>query len=240
MPQGALLLHGFTATPESLGLLTTSLKEKGFLVEAPLLPGHGTTARDLGEKTWQDWYEGAVGAYQKLKGKVDSVCVAGLSMGGLLTLMLASEFPVDRIALLATPVIFVGFMTDVVLPLVGNTPLHHLYQYHPKFVGGAINDPEARKDFVSYTKMPIKGIMQILKLQVEVKKRLPSIHVPALIVHSVRDTVAPYQNMEFIKNHLGTKTVKTVTLERSNHVITLDYDKNLVCEEVVDFFGGRL
>lgn len=240
MPSGALLFHGFTATPDSLGPLTSSLKEKGFLIDAPLLPGHGTTARDLGKKTWQDWYEGAVEAYQKLKAKADSICVAGLSMGGLLTLMLASEFPVSRIALLATPVIFVGFMTDVVLPLVGNTPLHHLYQYHPKFAGGAINDPEARKDFVSYTKMPIKGIMQIVKLQTEVKKRLPAIHVPTLIVHSVHDTVAPYQNMEFIKGHLGAKTVKTVSLERSNHVITLDYEKNLVCKEVVEFFGGHL
>lgn len=236
MTQGVLLLHGFTATPKCMEPLAAPLRKKGFRVASPLLAGHGTTARELGQTTWQDWYQSAMEAYKKLQQETESVSVAGLSMGGLLALMLASEYPVSRIALLATPVFFAGFATGVLLPLVGHTPLQHLYRYHPKFVNGAINDPDARKSFVSYSKMPIRGVMQIVHLQKEVIPRLKTIGSPTLILHAVHDTVSPYQNMEFLRKNLGSKIIETVSLEKSNHVITLDYERDLVKKEVVSFF----
>lgn len=240
MPQGALLIHGFTATPECLQSLADPLKKAGFIVEAPLLAGHGTTARELSKTTWEDWYESVKVAFQSLQKKTDSVCVAGISLGGLLSLMLASEFPVRRLALLATPAIFKGFLTETVLPLVGNSFLNLLYQYQPKWGGPAINDPVSRAAFKSYTKMPVKSIMEIVKVQKEVQTRLAGINIPTLIIHSPHDTTAPYESMAYLKEHLGSKTIKTVTLERSNHVITMDYEKDLVAREVTQFFGGSL
>lgn len=238
MPRGALLLHGFTATPECLESLARPLKKAGFVVEAPLLAGHGTTARELAQTTWRQWYESVLEGYDRLAKKVDSVCVAGLSLGGVLSLKLATERKVRRLALMATPVIFKGFVMETVLPIVATSFLKEIYRYQPKFFGPAINDPKGKRTFKSYTKMPVQSIMEIVRLQKEVRPRLKEVTVPTLILHSPHDTTAPYENMAYLKEHLGARTIKAVTLKRSNHVLTLDYEKELVACEVVKFFGG--
>ena len=237
MSTGARLIHGFTATPACMETLAEPLRKAGFLVEAPLLAGHGTTARDLFKTTWTDWYQSVREAYEKLRSKTDSVCVAGLSLGGLLALKLALDCPVERLALLATPVIFTGFVMEKIVPIVGGSPaLSSLYRYQPKFGGPAINDPEGRERFKSYTKMPLRSVMEIIRLQQDIRPRLSEIKIPVLILHSSHDSTAPYANMDYFKSHLGSKNIRAVTLEKSDHVITLDYERDLVAREVSQFF----
>ena len=237
---GVLAIHGFTATPECLESLVLPLRQKGFIVEAPLLAGHGTTVEELAKTTWHDWYGSVEKAYLNLKKKVDHISVVGISLGGLLTLMLASEHhEIDRIALLATPVFLTGFLAEKVLPVVANSFLKHIYPYQRKWAGPAINDPIARDQFKCYTKMPIRSIMEIVNFQKEVAPRIPHITIPTLIIHSPYDTTAPFANMAYLKDHLGSSEIKTVTLEKSDHVLTLDYEKDLVAQEVVDFFSKQ-
>jgi carboxylesterase len=240
MQRGALLIHGFTATPDCLESLAAPLRQAGFEVVAPLLKGHGLTPADLAETSWQDWYGGVFEEFQKLQKRCETVSVAGLSLGGLLGLMLASELPVHRLALLATPVFLSGFMAKFVLPMVGNTVLKEVFKYQPKWAGPAIADPEARGKFKSYSKMPIKSIMEIVRFQKEVAPRIPFVTAPTLIIHSPHDTTAPYENMAYLKEHLGSSVIQTVTLERSNHVLTMDYEKDLVAQDVIRFFGENL
>lgn len=240
MPPGALLLHGFTATPECLESLSGPLRRAGFEVEAPLLAGHGSTAAELSKTTRQDWYDSAVHGFEFLQKRCSSVSVAGLSLGGLLGLKLATEFPVARLALLATPVFLGGILARFALPIIGNSFLKEIYPYQAKWAGPDIADPEGRKSFKSYTKMPIRSLMEIIALQKEIVPKLPSIDVPTLIIHSPHDHTAPYANMEYLRKNLGSKVVKTVTLERSRHVLTVDYEKERVAEEIVNFFGGQI
>ena len=87
---GVLVVHGFTGTPDSVRPLVHKLHETGFTVSAPLLPGHGTSPEDLKTKTAKDWFGHVEKSFFELKEKVDTVFVAGLSMGALLTLKLAA------------------------------------------------------------------------------------------------------------------------------------------------------
>lgn len=240
MPRGALLIHGFTATPECMDSLKTPLEEAGFIVEVPLLPGHGTNVRELARTTWKDWYEGVLRAYRALQKKADAIGVAGQSLGGLLGLRLASEVLVKGLALLATPVLFTNLLTTKILPFVGGTPLRHVYPYQPKWLGPAINDPVGRKAFKSYGAMPVASLMEIIRLQSEVRDRLVHVTAPTLILHAVHDNTAPYASVAYLEEHLGAKTVRTITLEKSNHVLTMDYEKDLVAREIVEFFGRVL
>ena len=65
----------------------------GFSVELPRLPGHGTTVEDMMTTGWADWTGEAEAAYQRLAARTESVVVAGLSMGGSLTLWTAAQHP---------------------------------------------------------------------------------------------------------------------------------------------------
>lgn len=236
MSNGVLLIHGFTATPECLESLTQPLREAGFVVRAPLLAGHGQTEELLKKTTWPEWYAGVQDELTQLQKETDHQFVAGLSLGGLLTLRLASEFTLSRMALLATPLVFRGLAAKVLLPLIGNTPLQRLYPYQRKWAGPAINEPAGRAAFKSYVKMPIAAIMEIVRLQHELAPRLAQITTPTLILHARHDTTAPYENMEIIRKALVSAPVETVTLERSDHVLTMDYEKKEVAERVVKFF----
>jgi len=242
MAHGVLLVHGFTATPECLESLRQPLENAGFVVEAPLLAGHGTRVSDLRKTRWRDWYDSVLPAYRSLEKKTESVCVAGLSLGGLVALKLAQEMTVRRLALMATPILFRGFVMNRLLPLIAGSFLRHLYPYQPKFFGPAINDPKGKKAFKSYKLMPVSSIQEIVRFQEDVRPKLSLVKAPTLIIHSPKDTTSPYESMSYLEKNLGSKSVKTVTLKTSNHVLTLDYEKELVAREVVRFFkesGGK-
>ena len=60
-PNGALVVHGFTGTPQSMRPLAEAFAAAGFAVELPRLPGHGTSVDDMATTTFADW-SGAVAA----------------------------------------------------------------------------------------------------------------------------------------------------------------------------------
>ena len=54
-PNGALVLHGFTGSPQSMRGDAEALAGAGFTVELPRLPGHGTSIDDMLTTGWADW-----------------------------------------------------------------------------------------------------------------------------------------------------------------------------------------
>ncbi len=94
---GVLVSHGFTGSPASTRPWGEYLGERGYGVQVPRLPGHGTTWRELNTMTWDDWYGEVTRAFDQLCLDHDAVVVCGLSMGGTLVLRLAADHP-DRVA----------------------------------------------------------------------------------------------------------------------------------------------
>src|SRR3982750_2699417 len=90
---GALVLHGFTGNPGSMRGLAQAFAGAGYDVEMPRLPGHGTTVEDMLTTGWTDWSAEADAAYERLAARTAQVVVAGLSMGGSLTLWVAGRHP---------------------------------------------------------------------------------------------------------------------------------------------------
>src|SRR3954449_6631554 len=92
-PDAVLVVHGFTGNPQSMRPLAEAFAAAGFTVELPLLPGHGTAIEDMIPTGWADYSAAAEAAYQDLAGRCQKVVVAGLSMGGTLTVWLAAQHP---------------------------------------------------------------------------------------------------------------------------------------------------
>src|SRR5919108_6320336 len=96
-PVGALLIHGFTGSPQGLRSLGEYLAAGGVTVVCPRLPGHGTTWQDLNTRTQEDWAGAVEDAFFKLSASCDQVFLVGLSFGAALALELASRYP-ERVA----------------------------------------------------------------------------------------------------------------------------------------------
>src|SRR5665811_680265 len=90
---GCLLVHGFTGTPQNVRPLADYLARRGLAVSAPRMPGHGTTVADLDRTGPEDWLGAAEHALTELRERCSTVFVAGISLGGTLTLELARRHP---------------------------------------------------------------------------------------------------------------------------------------------------
>ena len=93
---GVLLIHGLTGTPLEMRPLTKYLKHLGYRVEVPMLVGHGGGHEELLATTWQDWLNGVRQTLNILTAECEQVVIVGLSVGGLLGVLLASESPKVR------------------------------------------------------------------------------------------------------------------------------------------------
>ena len=234
---GVLLLHGLTGTPQCMRFLAEKLHKAGFTVSAPVLEGHGSTIEHFETTTWHDWYQSVESAFHELKSITKVVMVAGLSLGGLLTAHLARHHAqsVRAVAFMATPLFLDGFMARAVFPAVWKTPLKNIYKYQVKTVP-SIRDPVARRHYLTYDKIPVVNVASLFEFQGVVRDELKHIHQPAIVIHSLHDETVPYANLDFLSAVLPSKDVEKVTLKRSNHIITVDYDKEIVAKALVKFF----
>jgi carboxylesterase len=226
-PHGTLVVHGFTGNPQGLRGLAEAFAAGGFAVELPLLPGHGTTVEDMVTTRWDDWSGAAEAAYRSLAERVDKVVVAGLSMGGTLSCWLAERYP--EIA----GVVLVNTVVDVPAEMLG--PLQELVAGgvdRIPAIGNDVADPAAREK--AYDATPLEPLLSLGAAAAHVRADLPKLACPALILTSTQDHVVDPLNSEIIAGAIS-GPVERVTLERSYHVATLDYDKELIEERAVDF-----
>ena len=237
---GVLLLHGFTGTPQCLESFAEAFHKAKYTVSAPMIEGHATHHTHLEKTKWEDWYGSAELALQELCEQCEKVFVLGLSMGGLLTLHLASLYPqaVSAIALLATPAYLDGFLIRQLFPVIWKTPLRFIYRYQTKY-RAAINDPQMKRKYQTYDKIPVRSVAELLEFQSIVRQELRHIRQPTFIAHALADTTVPYGNLDYLRATLGSRDIQTMTLKASNHIITMDYERDKLFKTVKKFFDAQ-
>jgi carboxylesterase len=227
-PHGALVLHGFTGTPQSMRGLASALAGAGFAVELPLLPGHGTSPEDMATTGWDDWAAAAEAAYEKLSANCDRVVVVGLSMGGTLTAWLATRH--REIA----GIVVVNGLIEPAAPALRQMIDMMVAQGVPEVpaIGSDIALPGMTE--VAYDRTPIVCTVSLFDQLDDLKADLGTINAPVLILTSVHDHVVPTVSSDTLAAGVA-GPVERVTLERSYHVATLDYDQELIERETVAF-----
>lgn len=229
MPDGALCLHGFTGTPHSVHGIAGALSNAGFTVVAPLLPGHGTTIEDMMETGWDDWLTAAGQAYAELAASVDRVVVAGLSMGGTLTVALAAAHPEIAGIVVVNPYVeppapsFRELIQGVLDSGSTAAPA----------IGSDIADPGAQ-EVGSYDGTPLVPLLSLCEGLDELFPRLGDITSPLLLITSRHDHVVPTVSSDLLAETVS-GPVERIWLEKSFHVATLDYDRQEIEDRVVEF-----
>ena len=226
---GALVLHGFTGNPGSMRGLAEAFAAAGFHVELPRLPGHGTTVDEMLETWWPDWLGEAEAAYQRLAARTSSIVVAGLSMGGALTLHIGAAHPEIKGLICINPATQPQppEVIDMLRGMVesGTTVM--------PAIGSDIADPDATES--AYEATPIPQLLSLVEAGLApLADLLPTTTIPLLLLHSANDhVVEPAQSAYLVETYGG--PVDEVVLERSYHVATQDYDKELIFERSVSF-----
>jgi carboxylesterase len=233
---GVLALHGYGGTPFEVKLVVEVAQSLGLAACAPLLPGHGTHASDLAKTRFADWARGGEAAFDSLLGSSRRVIVIGLSMGSLVAAHLAATRKAEVVALgmLANATRLHSPFPALALRIVDRLGIRDFSV--PK-VGADIGDPEARATHPSYGLQPIHGAIEVVRAGQRTEKLLGTITVPALIAHGRRDLVCPVANAERVARLLGSTDKRVVILPESHHIITRDYDREILRRELTEFVG---
>jgi carboxylesterase len=230
---GALVSHGFTGTPLSVRGVADALAVAGVDVESPRLPGHGTHIDDMLTTRWADWLSECERAYRLLAARVDRVVLVGQSMGATLVLATALADP-DGIA----GVVAINPLTrdrgpealELIDDLLGDG-----IAVAP---GGEsdIADPASRDR--SYTDTPLAPLRSLLTEGTgPIQGRYGELTMPLRLFTSRQDHVVPPSDSEFLAASWG-GSVEHTWLERSYHVATLDYDRDIVAAGTVAFVAS--
>ncbi len=90
-----ILVHGMTGTPHEMRSVGTFLNQQGYAVVCPRLANHGGPMEVLSRTTWRECYQSVREALKRIDdaGHPGPIFISGLSMGALLALLLAEEYP---------------------------------------------------------------------------------------------------------------------------------------------------
>ncbi|MHA1411968.1 MAG: alpha/beta hydrolase [Promethearchaeota archaeon] len=227
---GIIMIHGGGGgTCADLKPLAEDLnKIGGYTISLPLLPGFGTSPEKLQTTTIEEWKKAVELEFKSLQQKCSKVFVGGHSMGGVLTLILASKVNLTGLFTISAPIGIKGIAIKLV-------PLIKLFmKYYP------VNIEEFKKQtkgkWVGYDKIPLNIVKKFKKLINEMKSSLDKVKSPAILFQGIKDEVINDNSMDYIYDKIRSEYKKKVWLKNNEHAILDCPDHDIIVSELHAFF----
>jgi len=230
-----LLIHGFTGHPGELHFLADRIHRSGATVSVPRLPGHGTNREDFLRTGWREWLDSAVEHYLDLSSRHSAVYVGGLSMGGVISLILASLFEVPGL-LLYSPALKVSGrplgLARLLAPFIPSVRMNRPLES---------SDPQLQEIEREYHQDTwIRPASNLRRLQNIARRRLGTVTAPILVIVSKQDHTVPTSVLDIVTQHTASSRVWPVVLEESGHVLTNGVEKETVAEHSVTWLHATI
>ncbi len=226
---GILLLHGFTGSAAHMRLIGEALNEQGFTVQGIQLPGHGTRMEDMQNVNWQAWLQASKEAFLSLKERCKMVSVAGLSMGGILTLLLAEQMPVTAAIPLSAPLA----VKNKLAPLARlASPFMPVTYWKSDPAREALLDQRYDYGYPGFPTTSVGDLMHLIRLA---RQNLFAITCPVLVVQSHADETIDPNSAQIILNGIRSDKKAMLWLDDMPHVVTISRDHPRIAEAMGAF-----
>jgi carboxylesterase len=232
---GILLLHGFGDTPQTLGLLARHLHDHGYDVKAPLFPGHGRTVEAFTVSRRNEWLACAREELDVLRSNHESVSIAGLSMGGAIAAILAAETPHAKSLVMIAPYLDMPVINRIASASywIWGAAAGPRKSSSPR----SILDPSERAKNLGYGVYTGRLLYELWRLAAQARHALPSIRMPTLLIQSKEDPRIAPAVAERAYAALGAHEKKLSWAEGGGHIITVDFGREKVFDEVLRWIG---
>ncbi|NDU91340.1 MAG: carboxylesterase [Ferrovum sp.] len=252
-----LLLHGLYGTPQQLQYIGRKLNVVGgYTVRIPNIQGYSVFNEAIPSQTthWQHWLEQVEAQFDGLKREHDEVSIAGLCIGADLCLELAAKRSPDMhaLCLYSAPLRydgwnvtwmrwfkFLGYYTPVrfMMSITERSP----YGLKDERIRQWVANQMARRgtSALGSSQSPLTGVFESEKLMKDVRQNLHKVSVPTLIMHAIEDDLASPHNADIIEKGVSSQQVKKILLENCYHIITMDFEKERVAQETLEFIRQR-
>lgn len=214
------------------------LRDAGFTVRAPLLPGHGSTVDEFDRSRAGEWIDHARGEYESMIPEFRAVGLGGLSMGGALAAIIAAGAPrLPALVLLAPYVGMPRTLKAAALLHRAWGPLAGQFRAQSDL---SIHDPDERAKNLAYGVTTAGAIRQLFEVTRLARQSLPSITAPTLILQSRSDNRVSRQIAEYAYRTIPAAEKRLEFVERGGHVLTVDHDREIVAARVRNWFTNHM
>lgn len=251
-PVGCLLVHGFAGMPGEMRGLGDYLAAQGYTVLGVRLAGHGSTPEDLKAVRWRDWLMSAEAGLRQLQQHCSTVVVVGFSLGGALGILLTERHTFSRLVLLSTPLWLQGdwrlkmlgvarFVVPWFYPLKEaslDDPFiqHRMREFAPD---ADLSDPEVQKGLRNEVKISVGAIHELQKALRQARAYVPSVTLPALIMHGREDDTAPPASADELQQRLGSAEKQLIWWEQTGHqLLVVGPHRESIYAHVADFVAA--
>lgn len=226
-PRAVLLLHGFTGHSADVRMLGRYLEKKGYSSHAPIYRGHGLPPEQLIQSNPHQWWDDASKGYNYLQHLgYREIAVAGLSLGGVLSIKLASSEKVKAVIPMCTPMIFDD---------------KHRLKFAFRHYAKEYKQYEGKKDTVieeELNKLMTNSedlFKEIATFNEEVREEVDMVYVPSFIVQARKDEIINPESANYIYEQIESDTKSIKWYEESGHVITLGSEREQLHEDIYAF-----
>jgi carboxylesterase len=243
---GCVLTHGFTATPHVMRWLGEHLHAQGHTVLGVRLAGHATHPLDMVRSRWKDWLVSVEEGYQLLRESCEHIFLIGHSTGGALSFLLASRVPTAGVVGIST---LYNLPTDRRLRPLRLLPfalrlklIQAVSQIRPFAAKGPPNwhDKRAQKAYIAYPDTPLRSVVELRLMLLQMRVSLDQVRAPALLLHSKNDLFISYHDSEAILHSLGSRVKDLKLYENSGHILPMETDREAVYRDISDFIEKML
>ena len=205
--KGILLIHGLLDSCFIMRELGKVFQERGYLVYAILLPGHGTQPEDLLSVSYQDWIKTVEFGIQALKQEVSDISIAGFSVGATLALHYAGSHPTEAIKKIYCFSPACQIKSKFVL-------LTGLASWLGKFISGSkFLKKFEEDDSVKYHSMAFNAAWQVYKLTQKIKHL--KLSTPLFFASSEQDETVSFEGaLSFFKKQMNPNNLMLVFSNR--------------------------
>jgi len=229
-----LLVHGFTGAPKEMRWMGEYLHQQGYTCLGPRLAGHATNVDDMLRARWTDWTASVEDGYQLLRGVTEDIFLVGLSMGGVLSLLMSTRLKVRGVIAMSAPAHLPEDYPIWLLQLISL-----FVKYRPKTneePGSGWFDKTVYQDHIAYSQNPVRSAAELKKVILAMRAALPKVDVPVLLMHSRDETYVLPENLEEIYAGLVNASDKTkLYITGSGHVLTRDASRDQVFKSALEF-----
>ncbi|MGM8215275.1 alpha/beta hydrolase [Bacillaceae bacterium W0354] len=225
--RAVLLLHGFTGNSADVRMLGRFLEKKGYTCHAPIYEGHGEEPEKLIDSDADQWWQDALQGYEHLQRLgYEEIAVAGLSLGGVLSLKLAINKPVKGVIPICAPVFF-----DNVEELSKGfkhfaSEYKQLEQKDDEQIGQEVHE------LMENSRHMFQTLNKLIK---DVHSQIEYIYAPTLVLQAEEDEMINMDSANYIYEKVQSDQKDIIWYEGAPHVITLSDYKDQVHEDVFQF-----
>ncbi|MEO8739626.1 MAG: alpha/beta fold hydrolase [Casimicrobiaceae bacterium] len=254
-------MHGLTGSPTELGYVARRVRLAGeSSVWCPRLVNHGEPLNILAGTRSRQLHESARTYFLMAQKAAEDagvpLVVGGLSLGAVLALLLAAEFPASVAGLicLAPTLFYDGWNVPWLhrmLPVVDYTPLKYFTYFREESPYGlkdeSLRDRVARAyqgvslhdndDFGQhgYAHFPIRLLCESRHLIARCLSALHHVKAPLLIVQAKHDDATSPRNSRHIYENVASTQKEMILLDNSFHMVTADLERDRVASAMTQF-----